>query len=237
MDAKPAITSTRAGKLPPKLLVSADAAEAKQAKVGRFLQGMAMFEVEQGKHSPSWRGVLLDSLPSLEAKTHGSTAALYPNPSATGQSPRLYRLPLGLQQISSSLKIDDPLTPMRIGQLSNFIEKVDPVTGTKSWLGITWAEIFFPVLGERPRSVVGSKAYEVFLKQPIKDGGKIVRENVLTTGRVIGVVVADLPHETVSVRIEDWFSNSEVFKKGQWNQLDVAPQTIQAGASSVGTQH
>ncbi len=32
------------------------------------------------------------------------------------------------------------------------------------WLGLTWAETFFPVLGERPSSVVGSKAYEVVPK-------------------------------------------------------------------------
>ena len=223
--------------MPPRLLDSADAAEAKRAEVERFLQEMAMFEVEQRKHSPNWRGILPVSLSSLEAKPHGSTAALYLNSSAIGQSPRLYRLPLGLQQISSSLKIDDPLTPMRIGRISNFTEQMDPVTGTRSWLGLTWAEIFFPVSGERPRSVVGSKAYEVLLKQPINDGGRIVRENVRTTGRVIGVVVADLPHETVSLRIEDWFLNSDVFKKGQWSQLDVATPTIQAGASIVGTQH
>lgn len=108
---------------------------------------------------------------------------------------------------------------MRIGHLSTFFEKMDSCTGSKHWIGLTWAEVFFPVLGERPGSLVGSKAYEVVLKQPTKDGGQIVRENVVTTGRVVGIVIAELPHETVSVRIEDWFLKSGVFGKGRWNQL------------------
>ena len=66
---------------------------------------------------------------------------------------------------------------------------------------------------------MGSKAYEVFLRQSIKDSGRIVRENVITTGRFIGVVVDDLPDETVSVRIEDWSVKSDVFKKGHWQHL------------------
>lgn len=118
---------------------------------------------------------------------------------------RVYQLPLGLSQISNSLKINDPPTEMRVGQISIFIEKVDLLKGSKYWIGLTWAEIFFPVVGERPKSVVGSKAYEVVLKQPIDEGGQIFRENVTTTGRIVGVVESELPHETVSVRIEDWF--------------------------------
>ena len=100
--------------------------------------------------------------------------------------------------------------------MCNFIEKVDSANGSKYWIGLTWAEIFFPVMGERPASVIGSKAYEVVLKQPIADGGEIVRDNVVTTGRVVGVVVNELLHETVSVRIEDWFVQSEKFQKGRW---------------------
>lgn len=111
---------------------------------------------------------------------------------------------------------------MRIGQLDNFIEKTDPWTGKSYWVGLTWAEVFYPVLGERPRSVVGSKAYEVVLKQATKDGGQIVRENVLTTGRIVGVVVTDLPYETVSVKIDDWFLEGDVFEKGHWHQLKAA---------------
>ena len=129
---------------------------------------------------------------------------------------------MGLNQIANALKIDDPPTKIRIGQMSNFIEKTDFVNGSRYWLGITWAEIFFPVVGDRPASVIGSKAYEVVLKQPIADGGDIVRENVVTTGRVVGVVVAELLYETVSVRVEDWFVHSETFKKGRWRQRDVA---------------
>ena len=107
---------------------------------------------------------------------------------------------------------------MRIGNLSVFVEKLNPSTGKKYWTGITWAEIFCPVLGERPQSVVGSKAYEVVLKRPIADGGKVVRENVVTSGRVIGVVTNELPHETVTVEVEDWFVMGTVFKKGRWQE-------------------
>ena len=106
--------------------------------------------------------------------------------------------------------------------MSNFVEKTHPASGSRYWIGLTWAEIFFPVVGERPASVIGSKAYEVVLKQPIADGGDIVRENVVTTGRVVGVVAAELLHETVAVRIEDWFVQSETFKKGGWKQQNVA---------------
>ena len=105
---------------------------------------------------------------------------------------------------------------MRVGQLSTFIEKLDPLTGLSYWVGLTWAETFYPVEGEKPSTVVGSKAYEVVLKQPFDDGGQIVRENVATTGRVVGIVIADLPHETVSIVIDDWFVQSDVFKKGRW---------------------
>lgn len=140
-----------------------------------------------------------------------------------------YELPLGIYYISSSLKIDDPPTPMRIGHLSTLATEMDPLTGEEIWVGFTWAEIFFPVVGEKPKSVVGSKAYEVVLKQSTKDGGQIVRENVVTTGRVIGEVIADLPHETVSVRIEDWFLKSEVCKKGRWKHLNAKLQTLRAG--------
>ena len=118
---------------------------------------------------------------------------------------------------------------MRIGHLNSFVVRIDPISGSTSWVGFTWAEIFFPVLGERPKCLAGSKAYEVVLKQSLKDGGKIVRENVVTTGRVIGVVVAELPHETVSVRMEDWFVKSDVFKKGSWTQLNETSQTLRAG--------
>ena len=133
----------------------------------------------------------------------------------------MYHISKGRSQVSNALKIDDPPTKIRVGLLSNFIEKVNPANGSKYWIGITWAEIFFPVVGERPASVIGSKAYEVVLKQPLADGGYIVRENVVTTGRVVGVVVAELPYETVSVRVEDWFVRSETFKKGRWRQHKV----------------
>ncbi len=136
--------------------------------------------------------------------------ALYRNPSAIGQSASIYHLPVDLLQISSSLKIDEPFTPMRIGQLSMSIENVDPLTGTNYWLGLTWAETFFPFSGERPSSVGGNKAYEVVLKQSIKDGGRIVRENVITTGRIIGVVSACILHDTGEARRASSVTNKEL---------------------------
>lgn len=231
MESKIAIMPARAVKLGPKPHALSEVAEAtEKAKVERFLQGMAMFEEEQGKKRASIvAAVTSDSLLSPAAKVSASTVAPYSLPSARGQAPWVYEIPMNISHISNSLKIDDPLTPMRIGHLSSFIVRTDAVSGSVNWVGFTWAEIFFPVLGERPKSVVGSKAYEVVLKQSLKDGGKIVRENVFTTGRVIGVVLAELPHETVSVRMEDWFVKSDVFKKGRWNQLNKVSQTVRAG--------
>ena len=158
--------------------------------------------------------VISDSVHHAEAKAHASAAA----PPARSQSVWMYDLPMGLSQISGSLKIDDPPTKMRIGYLRNFTETYNPTTRTKYWIGITWAEVFYPVVGEKPESVVGAKAYEVVLKQSLEDGGKIVRENLVTTGRFVGVVVADLPHETALVKVEDWFVKSDLFKKGHWTQ-------------------
>ena len=105
--------------------------------------------------------------------------------------------------------------------MHNFIEKVDPANGSRYWAGLAFAETFFPVVGERPASVIGSKAYEVFLERPVADRVSIVRENVVTTGRVLGVVDAEFFHEvdrTVTVRLEDWFVQSETFKKGWWRE-------------------
>lgn len=110
---------------------------------------------------------------------------------------------------------------MRIGEISGFFEKVDTLKGSKFWIGVTWAELFFPVVGERPKSVVGSKAYEVVLKQPIDEGGQIVRENVTTTGRIVGVVESETSQEVVSLRIEDWFVQGDLFKSGSLEQSDV----------------
>ena len=110
--------------------------------------------------------------------------------------------------------------------MSSFFEEIDPANGSKYWIGLTWAEIFFPVVGERPASVIGSKAYEVVLKRPIAKLADLERENVVTTGRVFGVVVAELAYETVSVRVEDWFVQSEKFKKGCWTPPDVAIQWL-----------
>lgn len=92
----------------------------------RLLLGMAMFESKVNT-APIIAAIISDSLLSSEAKTHASTAALYRNPSARGQSTPTYYLPVDLLQISSSLKIDEPFTPMRNGQLSMFIETVDPL--------------------------------------------------------------------------------------------------------------
>ena len=157
-----------------------------------------------------------------EATARASTEAPNPDSSTMKQLVHYYQLPVGLNQISNALKIDDPFTKIRIGQINNFMLKADPADGLTYWIGFTWAEIFFPVSGERPTSVIGSRAYEVVLRLPLAHGGAIVRENVVTTGRVVGVVINDLPHETVAVKLEDWFVQSDVFKMGRWGQREVA---------------
>lgn len=194
------------------------------AEVERLLDEMAKFEKEQqGRFSSNDCGFHLGLTSFFEAKARASAPVALPDPSVIGKPMCTYELPLGCQQISSSLKIDDPPTPLRIGQISTFFKQVHPSTKKMGWFGITWAETFFPAVGDKPKSVVGNKAYEVVLKRSLKDGGKIVRENVATTGRVIGVVIAELPHEAVSVMIEDWFVKSDVFKKGRWDHRDPAP--------------
>lgn len=182
--------------------------------------------------APKNAAATTDLLLSPAAKASISTIAPHPSP-ATERSGLTYETPSGSYYISSSLKVDDPATPMRIGHLGHLftlLTKRDPITGKEIWFGITWAEIFFPVVGEKPKSVVGSQAYEVILKQSTKDGGQIVRENVVTTGRVIGVVMADLPDEMVSLKIDNWFLKSEVFKKGRRIQVEAKLQTVQAGS-------
>ena len=128
----------------------------------------------------------------------------------------MWQLPKAFQLVSRSLKIDDPFTLMRIGRMSHFYERFEPISGGIWWSGLAWAEVFLPVVGERPESVVGEKAFEVCLKRPISDGGKIVRENVATTGRLIGVVVSELSPEIVTLQLEKWFVKGSVFKKGRW---------------------
>lgn len=53
-------------------------------------------------------------------------------------------------------------------------------------------------------------------------------ENAARTGRAVGVVVADLINETVSVRIEDCLVESVLFKTGRWRQPDEVTQTVRA---------
>ena len=193
------------------------------AKVERFLEEMAKFEEEQrGKYSSNDCGFDLGLTYFFKAKARASAPIVPPNPIAIGKPMCTYELPLGSQQISSSLKIDDPPTPLRIGHITTFFKHENSSTNKTTWFGLTWAETFFPAVGDKPKSVVGNKAYEVVLKQSFKDGGMIVRENVATTGRVIGVVTAELPHETVSVMIEDWFVKSDVFKTGCWEHRNPA---------------
>ena len=122
---------------------------------------------------------------------------------------------------------------MRIGQLSNSLEKTYPFTRKSYWLGLTLAEIFFPVSGERPRSVVGRKAYEVVLRQPIDDGGQIIRGNVVTTGRVVGVVIAEYIHDTVSVKIRGLVSEEPSVHKGELGPAECGEQPRELGFQAV----
>ena len=49
----------------------------------------------------------------------------------------------------------------------------------------------------------GYEAYEVALKRSITDDGNVVLDSVVTTGRVIVVVIDELPHQMAAVKIED----------------------------------
>ena len=220
MDVKrtsPSTTTTEPRSKTPALHDATDPTQ--KAKEEQCLRAQVKFQEDQGRHRPNCLGWSSQThLLILEAEAHdfASAANLNPNFLAVTQPLFMYQLPVGLNHISNALKTDDPPTKIRVGPMSNFTEKIDLANGSKYWIGLAWAEIFFPVTGERPASVIGSKAYEVVLKQPIADGGAIVRENVVTTGRVVGMVHEELLHETVSVRIEDWFVRSEMFQKGRW---------------------
>lgn len=224
MNNKPTKLSVEAARTPPK--------PQGKKEMKRFLHEMAKFEAENGRQNSTNCGYIPNLFAFPEAKNRASA----PSSSSSTKEVMIcvHELPSNLNLISSSLRIDEPYTPMRIGQMSTFTEKWQPSTGQRYWIGFTWAETFQPVEGGKRPSLVGSKAYEVVLKQPIKDGGQIVRDNVTTTGRVVGTVVGDLPHETVSVRIEDWFVKSDVWKKGHEEQRNVTTSLLQVGSAERG---
>ena len=117
---------------------------------------------------------------------------------------------------------------MRIGQTNIFLRFSDPA-GKIFWIGIFTAQVFSPrsrgvfsnfVVDEDPRVKMGSKAYEIVVKQPLKEDYTTDRTEVRPTRRVVGEVV-DVLDDGVSVivRFEEWFVESEVFKIGTWREI------------------
>ncbi len=67
--------------------------------------------------------------------------------------------------------------------------------------------------------MVGSKAYEVVVKRPVKADDTISRIEVMPTGRVVGEVIGVCgDNVSVLVKVEDWFVESDVFKMGEWRE-------------------
>ena len=88
---------------------------------------------------------------------------------------QLYTFPSRLKYIVSSDCITDPLTPMRIGQITAFLPTTSPI-GELTWIGITTLQIFSthwrgfhstPIFQDP--TVVGKVAYEADVKMPVKE--------------------------------------------------------------------
>lgn len=61
--------------------------------------------------------------------------------------------------------------------------------------------------------MMGSKAYEVVVKRPVKEDFVMGGTEVRPTGRVVGEVVGVLDdHVSVLVMVEDWFVESDFFR-------------------------
>ena len=130
-----------------------------------------------------------------DAATSTSTSTCTSGPTQ-GQK-TLYAIPSRLQSIASSHDINDASEPMRIGQITVFVQARDP-DGKLGWLGITIAHIFSPswklfnsapVFNEDPNILKGDKAYEVTVKQPCNSDYTTDRTRVTLTGRTIGETI------------------------------------------------
>lgn len=72
--------------------------------------------------------------------------------------------------------------------------------------------------------MVGSKAYPVVVKRPVKEDFTTDRTEVRPTGRVVGEAVGVCSDNiAVLVKVEDWFAQSEVSKMGTWREVATGP--------------
>ena len=163
-----------------------------------------------------------------DAATSTSTSTSGPT---QGQK-TLYTIPSRLHYTASSHDINDASEPMRIGQITLFVQARDP-DGKLGWLGITIAHIFSPswkgfnsapVFNEDPNILKGSKAYEVTVKQPCNSDYTTDRTPVTPTGRAIGEVIGVGQGNAMAyVKMEELFIESDVFKMGQWRGVAAEP--------------
>lgn len=179
-------------------------------------------------------GPLLNMLPNLENLTLGQYAwgantfgAILWNAIEADLDPD-YTGPVILQDNNAS-------EPMRVGQLPVFIPMSDPADKIY-WIGISSAQVFSPrsrgvfsplITDEDPGVMVGSKAYEVIVKQPVKVDYTTDRTEVMPTGRIVGEVVGVCRDNiVVLVKAGNWFVESDVFKMGTWRSAATEPLNV-----------
>lgn len=74
---------------------------------------------------------------------------------------------------------------------------------------------------------MGNKAYEVIVGQPVKKDDATSRVEVVPTGRVLGEVVGVyVDNVTLLLKMEDWFTESDLFRMGRWE--DVVDKRLKA---------
>ncbi|KAL9007596.1 MAG: hypothetical protein Q9180_009618 [Flavoplaca navasiana] len=139
-----------------------------------------------------------------------------------------YTLPSRLQYIASSDNIDDTAIAMRVGQICTFLPAKSP-SGESCWLGITtsqifasqWCGVFSPsIINQDTEDLIGRIAYEADVKQPVKSDCTTNRDEVRPTGRKVGTVLGAGPGGLCYLKIEDWFTDSEMFRtRGTWRSM------------------
>ena len=110
---------------------------------------------------------------------------------------------------------------MRVGQICTFHATVSP-SGVQAWIGITTSQVFSsqwqgvssaPLTNHGPANLVGQIAYEVDVKQPVKSDCTTDRDEVRPTGSKVGTVQGGGGEGICFVAIEDWYIESETFRK------------------------
>ncbi|KAL9010885.1 MAG: hypothetical protein Q9180_009250, partial [Flavoplaca navasiana] len=139
-----------------------------------------------------------------------------------------YTFPSRLQYIASSDDINDTAITMRVGQICTFLPAKSP-SGESCWLGITISQIFASqwggmsspsIINHEIQDPTGHVAYEVEVKQPVKSDCTTDRDEVRPTGRKVGTVLGAGPGRLCYVKIEDWFTASDMFRtRGTWRSM------------------